>query len=174
MSQQALNLLEHILREKSTRAKRLTDLLKDPNDNEKFAEGWHMCVPPCFNDALDIKQTERMQNKITTLAWTQGTSFSFKAGDMLYDTPDAYDTWSEALKHIGLGVQVDAAFSAGPSEDISGRFPGRVTFSIFTPNEDRSKIVRRAVHTMSQDDFVKFLILGPSEELKQKITGSQQ
>lgn len=128
-----------------------------------------MCVLTCFNDALDIKQTERIQNKKKTTVWTQGSSFSFKAGDVLYDTPDAYRIWSEAIKHIGLCVQVDAASSAGATEGRIGRFSGTVTFSIFTPNEDRSKIVRRGAHTMSQDDFVSLLILGPSAELKQKL-----
>lgn len=172
MSQQALKLLEHIIREKPTRENRHTDLLRDPS--AEFAQGWFMCVPTCFNDALDIKQTERVQNKNKTITWTQGSSFSFKVGDMLYDTPGAYTNWSEALTQIGLGVQVDTASNAGPSEENTGRVSGRVTFSIFTPNEDRTKIVRRAVHTLSQDNFVRFLISGPTEEIKQLLKKPQQ
>lgn len=172
MRQKALKLLEHIIREKPTRENRHTDLLKDPS--AEFADGWYMCALTCFNEALDIKQTERVQNKNKTTVWTQGSSFAFKAGDMLYDTPEAYRIWSEALKHIGLCVQVDSASSAGPTEGRIGRFSGTVSFSIFTPNEDRSKIVRRSTQTISQDDFIRFLISGPSDELRQKIDNPTQ
>lgn len=54
------------------------------------------------------------------------------------------------------------------------RFSGSVTFSILTPNKDRSKIVERAEHTMSQDDFVRFLIAGPVEGLKTEIERLRQ
>ena len=132
-----------------------------------------MCVPQFFNDALDIKQTERVKNKKKTLVWTQGSSFSFKIGDTLYDTPNAYRVWSEALKSINLCIQVKTTSSAGSTEGDSGRFPGSVTFTILTPNKDRSKIVERGEHIMTQDDFVRFLISGPPEELKQKIDRPQ-
>jgi hypothetical protein len=62
--------------------------------------------------------------------------------------------------------------SAGPTEGGTGRFSGQVTFAILTPNKERTKIVERGEHAMSQDDFVRFLILGPLEELKRKIDGS--
>jgi len=170
MSKEALDLLENIIREKPSRENRLTDLLKDPS--AEFADGWYMCVPTCFNEALDIKQTERVQNKKKTIVWTQGASFSFKAGDMLYDTPGAYKVWSEGLKHIGFCIQIDSASSAGPTEGKNFRFSGNVTFSIFTPNEERNRIIRRGSHTMSQDEFIKFLIVGPSGELKQWLQKS--
>lgn len=172
MIQQSLTILDHLIREKSTREKRLMDLLKDPSAEN--VEGWYMCVPPCFNDALDIKQTERKKDKKKTLLWTQGSSFSFKTGDTLYDTPDAYEVWGEALKTMGLCVQVETGTSADPVTDEGGRSAGSVTFSILRPNEDRSKIVERCQHTMSQDDFVRFLILGPSAGLKKKIDVPQQ
>jgi hypothetical protein len=167
MAKEALAILDYLIREELTRGNRLPDLLKEPPG--ETAKGWYMCVPPCFNDALDIKQTERIKNKKKTLMWTQGSSFSFKTGDTIYDTPDAYKVWSEALKTIGLCVQVKTGASAVPAEGDTGRFAGSVTFSILTPNNDRSKIVERGDHTMSQDEFVRFLISGPSEELKQKI-----
>jgi hypothetical protein len=164
MTQQALTILDHIVRERSTRENRITELLRDPK--AKYADGWYMCVPTCFNEALDIKQTERVQNKKKILVWTQGSFFSFKEGDTLYDTPDAYKVWSEALKCISLCIQVKSASSAGPTDGSAGRSPGSVTFSIFTPNSDRSKIIEIGNHTMSQDDFVRFLIAGPSDDLK--------
>jgi len=132
-----------------------------------------MCVPSCFNEALDIKQTERILHKKKTIVWTQGSWFSFKQGDTVYDTAEAYKVWSEALKSIGLCVKVKMAHSAVPSAGASERFPGSVTFSILSPNKARNKLVERAEHTMSQDDFVRFLIAGPYDELKAKIKSLQ-
>ena len=172
MRNRALSILEHVVREKPTRENRLTDLLKDPF--AETTEGWYMCVPSCFNDALDVKQTERIENKKKTLVWTQGPSFCFKTGDTIYDTSNTYQVWAEALKTIGLCVQVKTGAGAGPTEGGTGRFVGSVTFAILTPNKDRSKIVERGEHSMSQDDFVRFLISGPSEELRNKIEMPQQ
>ncbi len=172
MISESLDILDRLIREKPTRENRLTDLLKDPL--AEIAEGWYMCVPPWFNEALDIKQTERIENKKKTRKWTQGASFSFKPGDTVYDSPDAYKVWFEALKTISLCIQVKTASNAGCTEPGMGRSAGLVTFSILTPNKDRSKIVERGEHTMSQDDFVRFLIAGPSEELKQKLGMAHQ
>lgn len=164
MPQQPLTVLDHIVRERSTREKRVTERLRDPS--EKYAAGWYMCVPTCFNDALDIRQTERVENKQKRLVWTQGSSFPFKEGDTLYDTPDAYKVWSEALKSIRLCIQVKSASNAGPTEGSAGRSSGSVTFSIFIPNNARDKIIEIGNRTMSQDDFVRFLIVGPPDDLK--------
>ena len=118
---------------------------------------------------MDIKQTDRIENKKKSRVWTQGSSFSFKAGDTLYDTVEAYQVWPKALKTITICVQVKMASSAGPSEGGTGRCSGSVTFTILTPNGDRSKIFERDEHTMSQDEFVRFLIAGPPDDLKQKM-----
>ena len=167
MSQTSISVLDQVIREKPTRENRLTDLLKDPFAETE--EGWYMCVPPCFNDALDIKQTDRVVNKEKTLVWTQGSSFHFNTGDTIYNTPDAYKVWADALQTINLCVQIKTGSSAGSTESATGRFAGSLTFSILTPNKDRSSIVERGEHSMSQDDFVRFLIEGPPEELKKKI-----
>ena len=166
MTGHALNMLDRLIRQKPTRENRVTELLKDPT--AESPEGWFMCVPACFNDALDIKQTQRVQGKKKSIVWTQGSSFAFKAGDTLYDTADAYKVWSEALKSIALCVQVKTASSAGASKRGTRRFPGLVTFSILTPDERRTKITERGEHTMSQDEFVRFLIAGSPDDLKQK------
>lgn len=167
VSKEALGILKRVTDQKSNKEIRLTDLLKDPY--AETAEGWFMCVPPFFNDALDLKQTERVKKKEKILVWTQGSSFSFGIGDVLYDTPNANKVWSEAIKSLNLCVQVETASSAGPIEGEARRFAGSVTFRILTPNKDRSKLIERGKHTMSQDDFVRFLIAGPPEELKKEI-----
>jgi hypothetical protein len=171
MSEAAISVLDQVIREKPTRENRLTDLLKDPS--AETAEGWYMCVPSCFNDALDIKQTDRVVNKKKTLVWTQGSSFNFNTGDTIYDTPDAYKVGSEGLKTIGVCVQIKTGSSAGPTEGGTGRFGGSMTFTILTPNKNRTTIVERGEHSMSQDDFVRFLISGPQDELKRKIERPQ-
>ena len=60
---------------------------------------------------------------------------------------------------------VDAARSLAAEEGFSGS----VTFSILIPDKNQSQILDRAEHTMSQDDFVRFLIAGPVGDLKTKI-----
>lgn len=167
MSKISISVLDQVIREKPTKENRLTELLKDPS--AEAPEGWYMCVPSCFNDALDIRLTSRSVNKQKLLVWTQGSSFYFNAGDTIYDTADAYKVWSEALKSIGICVQVKVGLSAGLNEGGTGRYGGSVTFAILTPNKDRSKIVECCQHSMSQDDFVRFLISGPTDELKRKI-----
>mgnify|MGYP001386779578 CR=1 FL=1 len=166
MNSKSISLLERLVREKPTRENRLTQTLKAPTTDHE--DDWSMSLPPAFNDALDIKQTERVEggNKVTR--WTQGSLFSFKPGDTIYDTPKAYGIWSEALKHLNLCVQVKDATSVSAGEANQGRTAGSVTFTILTPDNDRSQLVARGDHTLTQDDFVRFLIAGPDNELRMK------
>ena len=76
MIQQALTILDDLIGVRRSRENRTTNLLKDPSTES--GDGWYMCVPPCFNDALDIKRTERVENGRKVLVWTQGSWFSFK------------------------------------------------------------------------------------------------
>ena len=179
MSTQALAVLDKALKltedtaKKGKRTKRLTELLKSPDDEQ--ATGWFMCVPSCFNNALDIRQTPRKKDGKETLVWTQGSAFSFKAGDTIYDTPKAYSEWGEALKHLALSVQVQEATDATPEKgnaDGGNTIPrnsGVVRFSFFTPNDQKTAVVKRGDAQLTQDEFVLFLIHGPDKELKQRI-----
>ena len=174
MAHDSSRLLEKIIEQKVIRENRLTVLLKDPH--EEHALGWYMCVPACFNEALDIRLTERVDKKKRLESkdrkkrvWTQGSSFAFARGDTLYDTRNAYRMWQEALESIGLCVQVKDASPAGAMESGGNRSCGSVTFVILTPDEGRTKIVERATRTVSQDEFVRLLIEGPSPELSAQI-----
>ena len=151
------------LLEKEKNVGRFKELLKDPE--LEYEGGWFMCVPKQFNDALDIKHNCGNLNP----GWTQSNCFDFKAEDILYDTPKAYRIWSEALQHIRLCVMVKQASSAGPTGKGNPRFPGRVNFEILLPKEDRSSLVKKGKHEMTQDDFVRFLISGPDEYLSMKL-----
>jgi len=158
MHNRTLELLKRLTKKDAGRQIRLRELLKQPD--VKYPKEWSFCVPPCFNEALDIQQTERVIDGKKTLCWTQGTFFSFKQGDTLYDTPKAYEVWSDALKHINTGLSVKAATNAGASEDGKSRFTGSVTFTILKPDKQRTKLVKQKERTISQDDFVEFLIIG--------------
>jgi len=137
----------------SSKEKRLTDLLRDPT--KEPTNGWHMYVPHCFNDALDIKLTERVKEKVKNCVWTQGSMFSFSTGDILYDTPAAYGSWN--LENIKRCVQIKAAVPCTISETGS-RFSGSVTISLYEPVGN--KLEERQQITLSQDMFVMFLISG--------------
>jgi hypothetical protein len=128
-----------------------------------------MCVPPCFNSALDIVQTLRGPKKHKRLVWTQGAWFSFSAGDSLFDTADGYLAWPQALRMIRVCVQVDAALPVSVAEGSSARNPGMVTFSVYTPTASKARIKKRFQHSFSQDDFVRFIIAGPLGELEKKF-----
>jgi hypothetical protein len=58
MGKQGLNLFEGLLQAPKKKSARVDKLLRDPELHE--APGWFMYVPQRFNDALDIKQTERV------------------------------------------------------------------------------------------------------------------
>lgn len=162
---------------KGTRTKRLSDLIKSPEDNE--TRNWHMCVPACFNNALDIKQTPRIKDGKEMSVWTQGSAFSFKTGDTIYDTPKAYLEWDKALKHISFCVSVEETTDAIPANknteqnEMIPRYPGSVRFSILTPNEQQTAIVKRGSFQLTQDEFVLFLIKGSDDELKARIQWKQ-
>jgi hypothetical protein len=178
MSNQTLTVLDTALKltqdtsDKGKRMKRLPELLKAPDDEQ--TAGWFMCVPSCFSNALDIRQTPKKKNKKESLVWTQGSAFSFKAGDTIYDTPKAYSEWGEALRHLSLCIQVHQATDASPEKSSADggaapRNPGVVRFSILTPNDHKTAVVKRGDAELTQDEFVRLLIGGPDGELKRRF-----
>ena len=161
MSQTALELLERLneySQQDAKRRTRLKECLMDPDS--EYAEGWFMCVPNCFLDELDIRQTERVEDGRKEWIWTQGTAFSFGEGDILYDTPGAYQSWAEALKSIKLCVQVISGTAAGTVSEGSLRSPGSVTIDILRPDKERTKLVSCGQLNLTQDEFVHFLVSG--------------
>jgi hypothetical protein len=158
--------------EKAKRNPRLLELLRSPD--AKVTSDWYMCVPAFFNEALDIRMTQRMKQGIQQLVWTQGSTFSFKEGDKIYDTAKAYLQWSEALRHIRLCVSVRSAVNSAPEQNKAGvvvrpRNPGKVLFTLLSPNAEKTRIVEYEEHELTQDDFVRFLIAGPDPALRAKL-----
>ena len=146
--------------------KRLETLLKEAASSAP--SDWFMHVPKCFDESLDIQLTERKIKRESFMVWTQGVNFSFDEGDMFYDASEGYERWSTALKHVNLAVQVNTGISAQTLDD-GGRLTGNVRFSILVPAADRSCLAKAGDHSMSQDDFVRFLISGPTGVLKEQI-----
>ena len=72
----------------------------------------------------------------------------FRVGDTIYDTPAAYDRWSDALKRLRVCLTVT---EANPGRE------GRVTFAMLRPNKERSAIVRSETRTMMQREFIRML-----------------
>lgn len=161
MSDKALKLLDKIINMKK-RGTRPSESLRDPE--AQYTEGWHMCVPKCFNDSLDIRKTERVIKGNKTLQWTQGSTFSFETGDILYDTPKAYEPWPEAIQHINRCIQVREASPVIPGEKGgkgkpgASRNPGSVRFDVLVPDQSRTKLVKDGEEELTQDEFVRFLI----------------
>jgi hypothetical protein len=130
-------------------------LLKEPE--LESPEFWFMRVPSAFNEALDIKQNCGAPNP----GWTQSGAFAFKSGDRLYDCSEAYSSWGEALKVMKLGIFIHSASSAGLGDDGS-RYGGAVQFTALTPDDACSRMVERFEHSMTQDEFVKMIVEGPT------------
>lgn len=94
------------------------------------------------------------------MEWTQGSRFSFKPGDSLYDTEAGYADWATALTKLEVCLQVQSAEDAVPATGESPRFDGRVRFNVYRPNAERSTLDKVGTHHVSQDEFVAILIGG--------------
>jgi hypothetical protein len=175
MSKKSLDVLKAIyLNKKDKRPRRLTDTLRHPEQD--YTQDWYMCVPKCFNDALDIKKTTRVERneegkRIEKLVWTQGAAFSFKIGDVLYDTPLAYRLpWTEALQHITIALQVKQVVDRPESDGPETRSTSDVLFGMFAPDALNMRLNKVGEYTLPQHAFVRFLIAGPEEELKNLVS----
>jgi len=152
----SVKLLEKLIKQKTKREFRSLELLKDPNDN--ITNRWKFIVPSCFNRALDIAMTERIENKESILTWTQESAFAFDIGDVIYFNLDVSDL---KLNHCeDHYIQIQNASSATPSNRNKKRDHGYVYFWETIYNIEERKILSRKNLTMSQDDFVRYLIIG--------------
>ena len=124
-----------------------------------FAEGWGFAVGEFFRDELDIKYTERKEEKKSVWRWTQGRCFSFKEGHTIYDSPKGYSEWSEALREMKIMCKVVKGVPAGYDETQEFH-PGSVTFTLSKPNSEKTTIDRIGQYSLSQEEFVNFLKSG--------------
>jgi hypothetical protein len=144
------------------RTKRLETLLRGAEGGVQNTP-WFFYVPNAFNDALDIRRTPKVGS--ADLVWTQGANFSFGAGDMFYDSPNAYGcTWGEALRRMSWCLQIKQANAVTPGMSGNERVAGSVACDLFMPSDDRTSVTLYRSYSMTQDDFVRALIFGPSFE----------
>lgn len=166
MKNKALGLLEDLI--SGPRARRSIDLLAEfashPDDqiNELYARNWYIPIPRFFKPALDIQQTERKIDGKKRLVWTQGSWFSFNLGDTLYDSPSAYQAWPPGLDKVNLCIKILDAAPAVPAIKKRPRDHGFVEFMLMAPNDERTRLLKGETRTLTQDEFIRFLILGPS------------
>jgi uncharacterized cupin superfamily protein len=162
MRQEAARILDHITSSGKNRQHRVTELMRSPSDADP---NWFMWVPPCFNAALDILETIRILDGRQTLTWTQGSNFSFAAGDVIYNDLRAYNEWSEAMRHIRYCIRITTANPVTPGERLNKRNSGSVTFELLTPNNAATGIECQSRHTVTQDELVRLLITGNCRSL---------
>jgi len=155
----------------ATRQQRLEELIAEFRKcgSEKVqpleaADGWAFCVPSAFRSALDIKLTQRKVDGKPVMMWTQGSTFDFSAGDTIYDSPRAYEPWDLSTFSICLDIRRASPTQPPNGTDRKSRYPGTVIFDVLTPNDVRSKLEKRRETTLTQDEFVRMLILGPPPE----------
>ena len=92
--------------------------------------------------------------------WTQGPNFRFRPGEVLYDTPQGYEDWSEALKRIKFCLQIKAARPNSSGGGGGVGTAGLVTFDVHKPTPDGKALAFEANHSLSPEAFVRFLISG--------------
>jgi hypothetical protein len=145
---------------KKKRENRLLEFLKPVDDVGQ--QGWFFYVPIHFNEALDIKQTTRQKDLVQYSIWTQGGWFYFKSGDIIYDSPDAYKDWGLNGMQFGYCLQVNSASGAIPATQKTKRNSGVVNFSLFKTDKKSRFSDQKNNYSLTQDEFVRFLIIGQS------------
>ena len=162
-----------------TKERRYTEYLKNPERTDKEKDEWFIYVPMCFNDCLDIAKTDRRvktgcqkqdkktgkmrEETKTKKVWTQGSRFAFHRGCTLYDTPKAYDSWGDAINEIKYCVSIHSGESAESAMNEKPRKSGKVEFSILSPSFRTMRLKEIGTYTLTQVDFIRFLIKGNPE-----------
>lgn len=95
------------------------------------------------------------------LLWTQATDFDFRAGYSFCDGGAFHGMWGEALPQLTHAISITDALgaSAAQGENVA-RDPGYVTFTLYKKSADGSQLVPGEHHTVTQEDFVRYLISG--------------
>jgi hypothetical protein len=148
------------------RSERTTDLIA--SFVEGFTDDWYMTLKESFKRSLDIKFTERKENKISYYKWTQGPYYCFSEGQIIYDVKEGYTYWQDALNKVNLACQVVVAKPNIPikvDNEVTGKpeytvSEGYVRFTLYRPDEGRTKLVPYVGYHLSQSKFVNFLKTG--------------
>lgn len=97
------------------------------------------------------------------MLWTQSTAFNFRAGYTIhsYGVEHFDKTWGEQVPHNPVSLQITDAKPAQSGGKETQRNHGEVTFRLHRREDGYAAGETR---TMSQDDFVRFLITGREGE----------
>lgn len=129
--------------------------------SEGYADDWRFIVRPCNYEALNIKQGSK----------TQGKLYNFQCGYTFYDTLAAYDgEWRNSLAKLEMCLQIDSSTeSYGVSfVEYDGKryvrrnqpIYGQVTFTVYKPNEQKTRLEKSHSYECRQDEFVTLLKTG--------------
>ena len=127
-------------------------------------------IDKCFADALDIKRTilKDRDSGNEFEACTGGFLFSFKQYDTLYDTPEAYNVWNEAIDKIRCCIEIQDAQPASMNEDGT-YYPGEADIKLIKfkrirkiphPEKPIAEIEKLGEFSVSQLELVRFIITG--------------
>lgn len=162
-------LLDSLLRPSGQkRERRRHALLKAPHSASP--EDWFLHVLPAFNRALDIQETECVRKvkgkKRLVATWTQGSAFSFAAGDILYDDASGYKAWGTPANRACLIIEIISAVPAKPRSAGSARFPGNVRIRVSKRDSWKDAFVTLpGIVGVSQDEFLRFCISGQCSQI---------
>lgn len=93
--------------------------------------------------------------------WTQSTAFDFRAGYTIHAVAAAQgQNWQEQLAHSAVTLQIVDAMPASPGGIKVERDPGFVTFRVYQRTPAGDGIALQGQHTLTQEDFVRFLVSG--------------
>ncbi len=147
-------------------------LLKDPLS--ATPPSWHLWLPPHFNTSLDLQYIWRQKTKNKEVVekwreWSQGSSFSFNEGAIIYDRDvTGLETWGDKLDAINFflvigpsrPVTLQPGSTSSARNDVrTDRDPGQINFKIYVPTKNHGSVIDQE-HTVTQDDFVRYAISG--------------
>ncbi|WP_304039582.1 hypothetical protein [Desulfovibrio piger] len=97
--------------------------------------------------------------------WTQSTAFDFRAGYTIHAAAARQgQNWQEQLAHSPVTLQIVDAMPASPGSTKIDRDPGFVTFKVYQRTQAGDGIALQGQHTLTQEDFVRFLVSGKMPE----------
>ncbi len=165
--ERSLALLDALLPDEAGKRKQRSEELLVADDAAALSDptasldpSWAYWVPAAFRDALDIRESVRMVEKEPVKVVTQGGSFDFEQGAILYDSGEVYrGAWKDALGPMHHCLRVESASPASQS----AADPGTVEVSVLEPDRKtgRLQVVRRVATT--QYGLVRALITGGFE-----------
>ena len=138
---QSLKVLGELTSTAARKSTRLLSFLKEPDSS---TPNWAYGLSPSFNEALDIKLTDRVSESGKGKVWTQGANFNFKPGDVIHSACGT------------RALQVTESGSATQTDEYS--LDGCVRYDAFEIRD--GKYSKVAGGHCSQVDFVRKLIQG--------------